>query len=464
MLPDDVLLEIFDLYRTSSPFYNPRLGIWSWYRLVYVCQRWRQIVFASPHRLDLKIHGTYGTLRTDISIWPAFPIIIDYSHFSSQGYKTIFGKVIAVLKHSDRICYVNLKVEGSMLGRISEAMQKPFPVLTYLEVRSRNGTAPALPAKFLGGSALSLHRIHLEGIPFPALPTLLLSATDLVTLKLYKIPQNGYISPQAIIVGLAALPKLQAFVLKFQLAPPRSDRINSSPPPTIRTVLPVLTSFHFQGASEYLEDLVARIDTPQLRGIEINFLNQLVDFQVPQLSKFVDRSIDLELTSFRHAHIDFSSGSVKYAMSHNDQPEHSSCRHPTILILCQGIDWQVSHLAHVFSQLSATLSNVVLLDIHASGSDLEGTDDVEWLHLLHQFPTLQTLDVHPRELAKQIALALEDITAVMIDQVLPSLDSISLEGQPSSSIEKFVALRQLSGRPVAVFNSETKLLASSVSE
>ena len=38
-------------------------------------------------------------------------------------------------------------------------------------------------------------------------------------------------------------------------------------PPQI--VFPVLTHFRFKGASEYLEDLVAHIDSPQLDKIEI---------------------------------------------------------------------------------------------------------------------------------------------------------------------------------------------------
>ena len=433
---------------------------------MHVCRRWRQIVFASPHRLNLKIHCTYGSFKRDLDIWPAFPIVIDYSDLGVPGYR--MNKVIAALKHSDRVCYVNLEMEDSKLRRMAKAMQKPFPALSHFQIRSRDRTALVLPAKFLGGSAPSLQTIHLKGIPFPAFPTLLLSASDLVTLCLYKIPQHGYISPKAMAMGLAALHKLEVFEIELQLAPARSDRMSSSPPPITRTVLPALTLFRFQGASEYLEDLVARIDTPQLRGIVICFLNQLVDFQVPQLSKFVDCSLDLELTLFRHAHLTFSNGSVKFTMSHNDESRHVShyVEHPTTRILCQGIDWQVSHLAHVLSQLSATLSNVVRLDINDGGSDLEDTDDVEWLHLLQQFPAVQTLHVYQKEFAKHIALALEDITAVMVAEVLPSLDSISFGGQPASSIPKFVALRQLSGRPVTVtiIDSETKMLMSSSSK
>jgi len=38
------------------------------------------------------------------------------------------------------------------------------------------------------------------------------------------------------------------------------------PPPSTRIVLPVFTLFWYKGASDYLGDLVARIDASQLRG------------------------------------------------------------------------------------------------------------------------------------------------------------------------------------------------------
>jgi hypothetical protein len=46
----------------------------------------------------------------------------------------------------------------------------------------------------------------------------------------------------------------------------------------------------------------------------------------------------------------------------------------------------------------------------------------------------------------------------MVTEVLPSLDLICLDGQPASSIEKFVAAsaRQLSGRPVTTIDTETE--------
>jgi len=364
--------------------------------------------------------------------------------------------IVAALdsEHLDRVCIVKLDITGSLLGKIATVMQGPFPMLTHLHIGLDDGNTPVLPNGFLGGTTSCLQTIYLHGIPFPALPTLLLSASDLVTLNLRKIPPTGYISPEAMVACLATLPRLEIFLIELQLATPRPDRIRP-PPPTVRIVLPALTYFQFQGASEYLEDLVAQIDGPQLNGILIGYLNQLVDFQVAQLSGFIDRSVGPKLTLFKHAHVTFSCGEVFFEMCHPNYPR-GDWRTARTTISCEGIDWQVSHIAQVLSHFSATLSTVIHLKLEVQlegGRQLNGTDDIDWLHLLRQFSTVQTLHVS-RELARHIALALEDIAGEMVVQVLPSLHLVHVVGQPASSVEKFVAVRWLSGRPVTVVDTE----------
>jgi hypothetical protein len=457
MLPDNVLLEIFVFYRNNKPERK-------WHFLVHVCQKWRQIVFASPRRLDLQIFCTNKTrVRKNLGIWPALPLVIQYRYTGRSIRPRGEGNVVAALQHPDRVCHVHLDIKGSQLGKMAKVMKKPFPVLTRLFISSNEGNAPVLPAKFLEGSAPRLQSMSLFGIPFPALPMLLLSTSDLVNLHLDNIPPTGYISPEKIVACLAALPRLESFTIKFKLATPRPDRIH--PPPVTRTVLPALTTFHFRGASEYLEDLVSRIDGPQLtvNYIYIIYLNQLVDFQVAQLRKFVDRLLGPKLTLSRCAQFDFYRGQVSF----NTHRHYYHANNPYLLppfpmtvILCEGTDCQVSHIAQVLSQFSATISTVVHLKLNVwlqKDRQLEATDDVEWQHLLHQFSAVQTLYV-PQELAAHVARALEDITGEMVpdSEVLPSLDLICLTGQLESSIEKFVAARRLSGRPITVINTATE--------
>ena len=444
VLPDNVLLEIFDLCDHNYTYHN----VWEWHLLVHVCQRWRQIVYSSPHRLNLKILCTPRTpVRKNLDIWPPFPIVIDY--WRGVTPKCV-DDVITALEHFDRVCDVSLSVTGSKLEKIITVMQEPFPVLKSLHIVSSNsqdGSVPVLPANFLGGSAPCLQEMYLFGIPFPALPTLL-SSTDLVALELCKIPPIGYFSPEALVVGLAASPRLETFLLGFQFNTSHPRRI--PPPPVTRTVLPALTYFHFRGGSEYLEDLVARIDGPQLRDIHINYFNQLVDFQVAPLAKFIDRRIGPKSKLRRTARVTFSSGQVSFDEFHRQSyPSEPNLRHMTT-ILCEGIDWQVSHMAQVLSQFSATLSNVVHLELNTYRYCPPEDTDVEWVHLLHQFSALQALNVS-RDIAGHVALALEGIA--MVAEVLPSLGLIYLNGQPASTVEKFVAARRLSDRPVTVVDT-----------
>jgi hypothetical protein len=253
------------------------------------------------------------------------------------------------------------------------------------------------------------------------------------------------------VAGFAALPKLEYFTIQFRSATPRPDRIR--PPPITRTILHALTSFQFRGSSEYLEDLVASIDCPQLNQIFIDYLDYPFDFQLAQhrVSKFIDRSVGPgrhELTPFRRADVRLLGDTVLLTLYRHEN-------HPVpvrITISCDYRDWHTSHMAWALGQFSATLSNVAHLKFDVCLFH-PGLDDAEWLHLLHRFSAVQTLFVS-RTPAKRVALALEDITAEMAAEVLPSLHLICLVGQPISSIEKFIAVRRLSGRPVTVVDTE----------
>jgi hypothetical protein len=68
--------------------------------------------------------------------------------------------------------------------------------------------------------------------------------------------------------------------------PPRQSRHSAV---ATYCVLGVLTHFEFQGFSEYLEDLVARLDTAKLDGLRIPFFYQLI-VDPPRLVLFINRT------------------------------------------------------------------------------------------------------------------------------------------------------------------------------
>jgi hypothetical protein len=231
VLPDSILLEIFDFCRTDYYGHPIPFAVWGWDKQIQVCRRWRRIVFSSPRRLNLELLCTQGTpVRKNLGYWPTtLPIIVNYLIYSYYGSNNADPKdeddVIAALEHPDRVRHVEVVVTSSLLEKMATAMQQPFTELTRLRVSSIDGRImPVLPGSFLGGSAPHLRDILLDGIPFPSLPTLLSSASDLVTLNLYNIPQTGYISPEAMVTSLTASTRLITLSIRFQSPTPRPNQ------------------------------------------------------------------------------------------------------------------------------------------------------------------------------------------------------------------------------------------------
>ena len=125
------------------------------------------------------------------------------------------------------------------------------------------------------------------GFEFPVLglTKLLLSATHLVRLRLGRIPHSGYILPKAMATCLSVLTRLENLAITFESPQSRPDHKIQRPP----CILPVLTEFHIKGASEYLDDLVARIDAPMLDNLEITFFHQLI-FDTPHLTQLISHT------------------------------------------------------------------------------------------------------------------------------------------------------------------------------
>ena len=246
MLPDLALLETFD-------FCVDERGL-SWYPLVHVCRKWRNIVFGSPRRLGLRLYYD-ALLGETLDVWPPLPIIIKAYYYSGWGV----DNVLAALQRNDRICHFDLfDFPSSQLEKLLAAMQQPFPALTHLRIRSVYLEEPLpVPASFLGGFSPRLQTLDLSGIPFPGLPKLILSATHLVTLSLEEIPLSGYISPEAMVTCLSELTRLETLCIELGSYPSFPDQRSPFFSPRTRTLLPALTRLRLQGSGEYLEDFAA---------------------------------------------------------------------------------------------------------------------------------------------------------------------------------------------------------------
>ena len=466
ILPDDVLLHIFFfdglVYQHQGPFaaihFHGRdladrlLRLpWKWYWLAHVCRRWRSIIFASPNFLDLRLVCLPGTRLELTSIWPPLPIIITNAVYNGRNLKD-FNPDVAIV-HPSRIREINLLgISRSQLQRLVTRMEEQFPALMrlVLSYKAHRYDVPALPDGFLGGSAPRLQYFGLCRIPFPALPRFLLSATDLVELILTKIPHSGYISPEAIVTGLAVMANLKFVVIGFHSHLSRPDRTRRRPPPPIRTVLPALTHFEFTGVSEYLEDLVALIDAPLLDFMWIFFFHQLI-FDNPQLAQFMRRTTIFHAVSEAHVGLDDSGVRVGYS------PPTWADESYTLKISCKELDWQLSALAQVLTSFFPSICAVEHLYMYETPPSPQWRDDIEnmqWLEVFEPFTAVKNIYL-TKAFVPHIARALQELVESRMPDVLPALQNIFLEGYNPlgpipEGIGKFVAARQLSGHAMAV--------------
>ena len=450
ILLDDILLEVFEFLMDENliPTWEAK---W-WQSLVHVCRRWRSVIFKSPRRLKLRLRCTRKTpVRDTLDICrPPFPLVVD----DVAGPTEDMDNVVAALERRDRVDKIYLsEVNSSSFGKVFAAMQEPFPELTFLELWSNEEPVTIVPDSFLGRSAPRLSYLALNGIPFPGLPKLLLSATNLVHLVLSNIPHSGYISPDAVVTALSALTSLGSLVLEFQSPRSHPDQASRLPPPPTRTVLPALTSILFKGVCESLDDLVARIDAPQLNNLYIMFFNDVV-FDAPQFIQFISRTPTLK--AVENAHVVF--GHRKAIINASYRCE--------VGISCRELDWQVSSLEKLCASHSPPLSTLEDLYIYEClhGEQPDWQDNIEntlWLDLLHRFSTVKNL--YPsKEFAPRIVAALQELVGGRTTEVLPTLQNIFLEevepgGRVQEDIGNIVAARRLSGHTITVSHWERGL-------
>jgi hypothetical protein len=455
MLPDEVLLEIFNFYVDEDP---ERID--GWITLVHVCRRWRSVVYQSPRRLNLRLVCTHKTRARDtLDIWPFLPLVI--RHVTFEDEPPVVDNIIAALEHNDRVCRIELNCLSNPQLRYvtdSEAMQKPFPKLTDLHlsmlVDGSDGLGPVLPDTFLGGTAPRLQSLILCGIPFPGLPKLLLSATQLVELDLLNIFPSGYIPPQTMATSLSALNNLKSLCFIFKHPRPRLATEIRHPPPLTRSILPSLTDLRFIGTSEYLEEILARVDAPRVNQLRIAYFNQII-FDTPQLFQFISRRPTLRAPEI--GYIKISKGiTVEFSSQTPDNIVLS------VRIECTASEWQLSSLAQVCTSSLpplSTLEDLAIIDDPEYPPRWQ--DDVEntlWLELLHPFVAVKDLWLRS-ESVPRIAPALQELVGGRTTEVLPALENIFLLGLQASEpvhegIEKFAAARRLTSHPVEVWGRD----------
>jgi hypothetical protein len=277
------------------------------------------------------------------------------------------------LKHSDRVSSISLTITSSLLEKLS-AIERPFSELENLVLLSRHRELQTLPSAFQWG--LHLHTLHLTGVAIPALPELLFPSTGLVDLQLHNIPKLAYFSPEAFVDSLSGMAQLRTLSLHFLSTCPQ-DHLGSPPPrPPLsgeRIVLPALTYLKYRGTSQYLDSVVARLNAPRLRDLDITFLCQRM-MDVSQLGQFLSR-IETQ-KSCCQAEILSSQRTISISFN---RPEAHACL--KLEVPCSKLALQLWYMAQICRYLSTFLLGVENLRIGVTQppSGQDDGDIGEWL-------------------------------------------------------------------------------------
>jgi hypothetical protein len=146
-LPTLVLLEIFRFYidphqhRHSFDTVDDA-SLETWHTLVHVCRQWRQVVFASPRSLNLRLLCTDKKPVTKLlGIWPDLPIVVSFNPSLSVPVGGVHDthNIVTALKCPDRVCEINLCDVPYSLSCKFASIEGPFPALTSLQLSSVPG-------------------------------------------------------------------------------------------------------------------------------------------------------------------------------------------------------------------------------------------------------------------------------------------------------------------------------------
>jgi hypothetical protein len=458
-LPDDVLLNILKLFVDAIDCDNTASD--EWHILIHVCRRWRNLAFASPRYLNLQLLYIphLRSVEEMLDTWGEIPIYIQYCAFQAKEAR---ANVVAALRLNHRVSGFWLQLSSYPEWEALDPLnQLPFPTLTRLWIGPSypSNKFKAIPRSFLSGSAPSLRDLSLNHIPFPTLPELLLSSTNLVRLWYGHIPQSGYISPQDMVTGLSALTRLETLCLIFQSSQSLPDSAIRIPPSHTGSLLPALSYLCFQGVPEYLEYLVAQIHDPFLEGMDITFFHQEV-LEISELAKFIRRAD--KLSSLHRGEVSFESERVSVKLS-----QHSWGVDDKTLFLnpaCPESVFRLSYLAQFCASCFPTPSPFESIYIRVPfefvWKDVIEDPDAQlgWLELLRPFNVMKHLHLS-HIVAPRVAQALRRLPSDRVTEVLPALEivfisGLELGGPVKEAMSEFAVARQLSGHPVSICDWE----------
>ena len=389
IIPVEVLLEIFDLYRKS---FLDQLRNWNskngWFKLAHVCHSWRSVVLASHSRLQVRLYFDHNTPTRAVALEPLshLPIIVDYSRANWKASAP--KRFVSALRCSDRVCKIMVRrsVKSSDNLKISKALDSPFPALESLEIDNSSTSQILLPTS-LTSSIRSLRHLRLAGACCASLLPLSSATGALVdlTLKVNTVyPRNA----ASLITYIQHMPHLRNLQVDAQAYPYAHIRGGEIPPITTTVVLAELASIHFFSDCAQTEWFVARLATPSLRELRISVMDRIStnhEFDIPCLSKFI-RTVGISFFAARLAVSSYPTISLFAHPHSNDDPPSQVLTLNTIL---------TAHLGRAVSAMLGTLEDIFLSIPPAFRfyGSLFG-DLVPWRKFFEHFCNVKVLRLH----------------------------------------------------------------------
>ena len=450
-LDDDSLLQIFNYYRQEQEVdWNFRLA---WRTIAHVCRRWRHLVYDTSSHLGVCLLLTHDSPSLDtLSHLPPLPLAIDYSDRTWTITQRDEDNIRFGLLQHRRVRRVALSAPTSSLRFWLEPMNNLFPRLTDLSLLSTTTEEMGLvlPETF---QAPDLRCLALQGIGllkgFPSLSSMI----TLSTLSLTHIGSYSHSSPGHLVTLLQGLPHLEELSIGFasQIPLPSSEGEQVLAPISIVT-LPSLKRLTFWGVDVYLENLVARINTPRLERLNSNLLFELA-FTLVNLTKFILRTEGFECLVAR---IVFSKDSASMDAGHYGQLERSYGK-LSLHVSCKRLDQQIDSATQFCSALGKVLFAVeeltLGLDVGGMPSNWENTlDSVVWLEILRPFVGVKKLHVG-YSLTLRLSRALRTDARGLVPNLLPSLQGLVVQlgiDHAKREFYGFIRTRESVGRPVVL--------------
>ena len=357
-------------------------------------------------------------------------------------------------QHS-RIRRIVFRAPSSSLRIWLEPMNKPFPILRDLSLLSTSLTttemSPVLPETL---QAPDLRHLSLQGIGLPKGLQLLSSTIALSTLSLTHIQGSCYFSPGHLVTRLQGLPSLEELSIGFAIPIPLpSGEEMLLPAPIPPVTLHTLRRLAFQGEGDYLDNLVAQINTPLLERLSLALLFDL-DFTLVHLNEFTHHRT--QGSGCPVAQIIFNKDGASIDAGYYQQQGAGKL---IVRVNCKPLNWQIDSATQVCSALGKVLSAVedftLGLNVDGIPSGWENTlDSMMWHELLLPFTGVKKLHIGS-SLTLELSRALESVTL----ELLPELQELEVQRKidpATNGFSLFVESRRSVGRPVRLLMRTSK--------